>query len=206
MQKVVLIVAIGFCVSSACGQTAIGKDQYSIYAVVIRDIRDEVRRQEKTTPRIVLLSVTMKADNGLGKDSLLMKGLSRNFAKQNLSAAEVQNKFSVQFQIDLTDKSEIRDLLERGKIEYKKQQAELAKSGKAMASVCSPFWEYFYEKFPNSIEYYQFSRIGFSTNHQFAVVETIGEGSCSNSWWWHWLKRTRHGWVVYRRTFGGSVS
>ena len=206
--------------SSGFGQARITAEEYSMYAIVLKEIYREQRRTDHKKYLMVLLSRSSsepvpelsRADQkppGWKRDKR-MKGLWENFDRRNKLPVSFQHKFPVKFGVEIVDREQIAVLIEKGKIETENEERnrreKLGTNYISDASTCGPFtWKYFYQRFPRANQFYQFSRIGYSANRRYAVVEATGEGFGSGSNWTYWLIRTTSGWKVYQASGGFRI-
>jgi len=211
--SLVLIIFL-VCPFGILGQRRVSREEYSIYAAALREVHRQDREQLCTVspivvlsscaePRLVILSTTGGGDTWIfGKDKNIMKGLSGNFLLANQTRSVFQHRIPVRFHYDLISQLELNDLLYKSKAEYEVRKAELKRN--CRSADCGSQWRYFYERFPNARQYYQLSRIGFSTNRKFCIVEINGTGEgCFRSGWTVWLKKVKGGWQMYQ--MGGGA-
>lgn len=182
--------------SSSHGQR-IRADEYKIYSLVLRDVYKEQIHAGEERPSLVVLSETGRHDNGfVEKEGHRMKGLWGNLAHRNKYPARLSNRFPARYHVILAELTEIDGLIAKGKEEATKRHNNFGWT-------CGPeTWTYFYKRFPGAYQYFQLSRVGYSSNGKYAVVEIMGLGDGSNSNWTHWLQKTRRGWTVYQAGAG----
>ena len=186
-------------------------EEYKIYALVLRDVyREQIRNGIKKPLLLILSETSLDNTAASGKEPGKMRGLSRSLVERNSRPGKFANRFPVTFQIELIDRSEIIRLIEIGKQETEKQPKSFVnQSGQTVfysnAPCGPPTWKYFYQRFPRVNEYFRLSRIGYSVNGRFAVVETNGEGQDSSSSWTHTFIKTKKGWQIYQAGGGMGV-
>lgn len=139
-----------------------------------------------------------------------MKGIWESFESRNKATGRLENKFPGTFRVEIVDRQQVDTLIEKGEVQVKNE--EKARKEKLGANYlldggpCGPYtWKYFYERFPNSNMYYRFSRIGFSRDRIFAVVEASGTGFGSSRDVLYMLIKTRTGWKQYGVGGGETV-
>ncbi len=186
-------------------QSNVSKEEYAIYAVVLKDIYTQKLKEQNERISFVILDSTIKDLDFSVYENLRIRGLLNNFKARNQTPAALEGHFPIKYEYTLVNKTELEEFWEKEKAEKVKLQKEAQEKNKGVyildGSLC-PKWKYFYEKYPNSNGYYEFSRIGFSTNKNFALLEVKGEGSCWNSNTTYILKKINKRWAIYR-AFGG---
>jgi hypothetical protein len=204
-MRVLFAVALGinFCVTPLLAQARVSPEEYAIYGVVLRSFYRRSAMQSQQGPVFVILSETATG-NGSLPDELRMKGLTRSFLRRNRYTAHLEAKFPIRHKLSIVSKLELDQLIDMGARDAA-VTTERYKAGKIriFAPSCGSEWKYFNEKFSDEAPgYYQFSRIGFSKDHKFALVSFNGEGGCWKSWDVYVLKRDKRGWTIY--SAGGS--
>jgi hypothetical protein len=180
----------------AWGQPTITKQEYDVYSVVLNDIL-HLKGSDKTE-RFLIYSETAYGPWILNSSYRKYKGLLANYRKKNRSSAKVEPRFDVKSRYSIVHKAELEFLLEKGEQDVKiSRQQQLD---------CGNTWKYFHEKFKNSNGYYRFSRVGFSWDGRWALVETEGQGGCWTSNSLHLLRWTKSGWKVFESVGGRTIS
>ena len=219
-----IIFLIVGCCFSIFAQSKITKDEYAVYAAVMKDIYTERLRESKEQTSFVFLDetrVTDDSDNSeasetenveidLGEDAEYLKeftdilrntkGLNEDFERKNKASVKLQRLFPTKLKYTLTSKSEIEKLLEIGRKEYEKFQEKLKHENKLVIPSYGSdiIWKDFYKKFPDAHGYYQFSRIGFSFNKNYAVVDVEGKGNYWSFSSTYILKKNKKGWRIFK--------
>jgi hypothetical protein len=186
-------------------QVKASPEEYAIYGVVLRSFIWRTLNQNRQGSVFVILSETATGNGSLPGDEGRMKGLTRSFLRRNRYTAYLEAKFPTKHKLSILGKPELEHLIERGARDAA-AAAERYKAGRSRIIVtgCGSEWKYFNEKFSYEAPgYYQFSRIGFSRDHKFALVSLNGEGACWKTWYVYVLKRDKKGWTIY--SGGGSI-
>lgn len=191
----ILLASCGF------GQIALTREDYSIYSLVLKDIYRHGSVYTGKTDEFVIVSETAGNDY---QELLPRKtaGLKADYLARNKTPAPVVLDFRLSYPTRIVSRSDIDSLLERGKSDNEIERAR----DPQRYSDCDSSWRHFYERFPRSNGYHQFSGVGYSSDRRYAYVEIAGKGGC-----WDWdqsylLKWTRHGWIINVAAGGGGVS
>jgi len=204
MRILFSVLGIGLFAQLAFGQQFVRKQELSIYALVIRDVRRLEGDWAGKARKLVVLSQTMKGDKRwvetAGEST---RGLVKNFERVNNQSLILPDSLAGQCRCDLLSETELAGILDKGRKETERLEATQKVRGIMALPSCDDGWQYFSAKFPDVNQYYKLSRIGYSASGKFAFVETDGIGACSDSNCTHLLKRTTKGWRIYRRGGGG---
>lgn len=164
MKKVFFIILLTvFYVTSLFGQV-VTKEEYEVYAVVL----NHIYKNDGATS-LVILEKTKNSDGW----EFIDKGTHKDFKKKNRISVQLQTVFPINNKYWVVPKSEIDNLIERGDKEFAKIQEErtLNKQPLYAEPDTEVIWKYFNERFSNAWGYFQFSRVGFNSNKNFAKVE-----------------------------------
>jgi len=211
MRTILLLFIVGLSVHFAPGQEVASRDDYAVYAIVAEDVRRLEKDWAGTRRNLLIIAQTIKSDEPwIGNEKTrLSRLLTTDFRRLGQQSLSLRDSFSKLCDCELLSSTELRDLLERGGSEYAKQlehlklQLKLVRKGAIPPVDCDAKWKYLYQKFPGVGQYYEFSRVAYSTSRNFAYVETTGTGGCSGSGFAHILSRTKTGWKIIRRDIGG---
>ena len=202
MQKIIFTILL-MCVSgiSLFAQTGVTKEEYAVYAAILQNIYAENLKEYETESSFVILDKTFQTDNIIEDEFDDINGFAKDFNQKNKTSTKFEKLFPVDYRYYITEKSEINELLEIGEKELAK--AKLGGIGISFGS--SIVWKPFYEKYPNSNGYYQFSRIGFSSKGKSALVFMERDASSSDDSNWFILKKIKGKWEVYSIGGGGGI-
>lgn len=186
-------------------------DEVSIYSLVVKEVINwENSRYSSDETKIDRLIITKETISDTDLSFLLsdeppsQKGLSLNFVNANKKPVILTPQFSSDKRFLLVDFTEISDLiaeskrldeLARQKIENDHFQRYGRKVG--VGCICCNSWSQFRKKFPNDYAYFRFSRIGYSNNRRYALVEADGSSACGNSNYSIYLRKTWRGWKIH---------
>ncbi len=195
-------------------------DELSIYSLVIKEVIEwENSKYTSDETKIERLIITKETISETDLSSLLIdeppsqKGLSANFVKANQEPLVLTPHFSRDKRFLLVDFTEITDLiveskrldeLERQKIEN--DHFQLSGRKIRVGCICCNSWSQFRRKFPNDYANFRFSRIGYSSNGRYALVEVDGSSACGSSNYSIYLRKTSRGWKIHSASAGFSVA
>lgn len=210
MKKIFVFFAILFVLTvNLFAQSAITKSDYEIYAEILRDLRREDIRKNKTKFSFVILSITETGTNApeIYKEKKYA-GLNKDFERKNRNPLKFKKVFPVDYKYELIEKPEIESLLSEGRKETQRLKAEEKKSKSSQSDTgwSEADWKYFSEKYPMSNGYYKFSGIGYSRNKRFAVVTIEGKGTYWSGNAEYLFEKIGNKWVIKQAGSGLSVA
>lgn len=206
MKKILSILVISICSFNLFAQSSLTKEEYAVYARVLRDIRLEDLKQSKTEFSFVILDDTSFNPNIFDEyTAKRFRGLLRDFKRKNLISSKLEKLFPVKYEYEITNDSEINELLKNGTKEFEKIKAEYKLRNIGIAGGSDIVWKPFYEKYPNTNGYYQLSRVGFSSDKRFALVLVEGKGGSWDSSMQYVLRKVKGKWKVYLSSGSFSV-
>ncbi len=201
-----LISIIFFCGHNLSAQLSVIKEEYDVYAIVLKDIRIQDIERNKSHYSFVILNNTYKPEYFSEYEKGRFKSLSEDFVKKNSTSAKLEKLFPVSYEYELNSHSEIEDFLKIGGKELEKLKAEAKLRNIGITDGSNIVWKHFYTKYPNANGYYQFSRVGFTTNKRFAFVTVEGTGAYWSSTNEYILKKVREKWIIYFSGGGFKVA
>ena len=232
MKKIFFtILLILFSVISFFGQT-VTSEEYKIYAIVLRKIyHEDLKGGFKNS--FVILDKTKIAETyaesettSIPENDNFVKELNESkewketwrkiqlsktddaFEAKNKISVNLQRLFPIKYQYWLANQDEIKKLLDLGGKDFNKIQEERRLNKKPIFGEPDDdvIWKYFNEKYSNAYSYYQFSRVGFSSNKRFARVDVDGRGAEWSSNTTYILKKTKGNWKIYTSFAFESIS
>lgn len=194
-------------------QSILTKNEYAVYATVLRNIyKDLVENEREVSGKkgnrsfVILDKTKISQDSETSFDEtfhkLKVSGITNDFIKKNKVSAKLQKNIRVNYQYDIVDKNEVDRLLELGKIEVEKERQTTQRNTTGCAD---EHWRIFHKNYQNSSGYYQFSRVGFSLDKTFAYVEIYGEGGSWQSNMRYILRKIRGKWKIEGGSGGHGV-
>jgi hypothetical protein len=187
-------------------QSKVTKEEYAIYTTVLKSIYVDYLKENKTKLSFVIIDTTYQPDVFSEKKADKISGLLNNFKQRNQVSTKLDKSFPMKYRYEITNKSEIDNLLEIGRKEFNESQKK-SKTPLPETSVekWSPFhkkyleekWKPFHKKYLDSFGYYELSRVGFSFNKEFALVYvefTASEGGSSMN---YILSKKKGNWTIY---------
>jgi hypothetical protein len=181
-------------------QTEVTKEEYAIYATVLKSIYVDNFNENKTKLSFVIIDTTDKPDVVSDYKVNKIRGLLNSFNQRNQVSVKLDKSFPIKYRYEITNKSEIDRLLEIGRKEFDESQ----KKRKApLPNGYSEIWGPFHNKYLGSYGYYQFSRVGFGTGKEFALVYVEHTASESGSWTNYVLRKKKNHWMIYLSYGGG---
>lgn len=200
MRKLIFAIILLFiCNFALSAQSKLTEEEYSVYAAILKKIRPDSLKDNTTQIYFVILDITGNSYTYDERKVSKIRGLAKHFKLVNKSPAKIENSFPIKQRYEITNISEIKKLLDLGGREFNETQQKRREKGQAIfAEDDGTYWKYFNKKYSSSGGYYQFSRVGFSSNKQFALVnlEYRGESSSGSSTSYI-LKKTRGKWNIY---------
>ena len=204
MKKAIFtVLLISFLGFNAFAQSNLSREEYAIYASILESIYQDNWKQYKTKTSFVILDDTFKPGYEDESDIGKMKGMSKDFNRKNQTSAKIERLFPIKYEYEITSKSKVDELLEIGRKELDRIKEDIKRNNKPQITWGSSIvWKSFDEKYPNSNGYYQFSRVGFSSNKRFALVRVEREASESGDSMFYILRKVKGKWKIY--SFGGG--
>lgn len=149
------------------GQT-VTKEEYEVYSIVLNHIHKDNVKNGWQSPFVIL----DKTKNSDGWESL-NKGTHKDFKKKNRISVQLNPVFPIKYQYWVVEKDAINNLIEMGRRDFTKIQEERKLNKRPLYAEpdTEVIWKHFNEKYSNAWGYYQFSRIGFDSNKNYAKVE-----------------------------------
>ena len=205
MQKIAfLIFSILFCGFNLSAQTKLTREEYAVYASVLKVIYKHNRETYSNKSEFVIVNET-KVDADLELPSeRKYRNLVRDFNRKNLTSGIVEKKFprgAYSETYYLVSQTEIDDINKEARIEFEKQYA-IDKLNPSIANPGGNSWATFYQKYPEASGYYNLSRVGFSG--RVAIVRVKGDLGWNGFSRTYILKKVKSKWRII--TFSGSVS
>lgn len=205
--------------NSSFAQSATSEEA-SIYSLVLKAVVDSHTTFFTNSTDIVPLLIikeTMLADSispQTGeKEPSSQKGLGSNFVRVNQEPIVLTQQFSLDQRFRLVSTVEINDLIAESKKIYERERVReeerhFERTGQKVTTSrgCDGLWSLFDKRFPDDSGYFRLSRIGYSNNRRFALVEVDGLGACWNSNHSIYLKKTRSGWKIYTIGAGFGIA
>ena len=133
-------------------QAQLTREEYAIYAIVLKIIYKENRETYSNKSQFVILNET-KVDSELESTyERRYKNLVQDFNRKNSNSATVEKSFSRGAYSEtyyLVSQTEIDELFEKGQVEFDKRY-EKEKSNKSYSNPGGTTWGPFYEKYPRN--------------------------------------------------------
>lgn len=207
MKKILLsILVMLICGFNLFAQSTVTKEEYAVYARILRDIHLENLKQIKAKYSFVILDETFKPKHLNEYKNGRFRSLSKDFIQKNLTSSKLEKSFSVNYDYEITSQSEIDKLLKIGEKEFNRIEAEYKLRNVGISSGSTIVWKPFHAKYPNANGYYQLSRVGFSKDKKFALVSVKGEGAYWTSNMDYILRKTRGKWTIYQASGGHGIA
>lgn len=200
MKKLIFtVLLISICSFALPAQTRLTKEDYSVYAAILKNIRPDSLKDNTTQIYFVILDTTTVNAYIYDKGKVnKIRGLASNFKQINKFPAKLEDSFPIKQRYEITNISEIRKLLDMGGKEFDEAQQKRKAMGQPIfTDDAITYWKYFDKKYPYGRGYYQFSRVGFSTNKRFAVVSVEFTSIGSFYYTTYVLRKTKERWKVY---------
>jgi hypothetical protein len=185
--------------------SVIKEEEYAVYARVLRHIRSEDLEQTKAKYSFVILDTTFSPNYFSEYKNGKFRNLSKDFVRKNLTSSKLETLFPVKYEYQITSQAEIDELLKIGRNELERVKAEYKLRNVGITDESGFVWQPFYAKYPKANGYYQFSRVGFSSDKKFALVMVEGKGAYWSSNMEYILRKTKGKWTVYQAGGGFSV-
>ena len=198
-----LLIFSGVC--NLFAQTNATREEYRVYAQILKGIYHENLKVDETKLSVVILEDTLVPDYDVDETGK-MKGLVKDFNRKNRTSSKLKKIFPTKYQYEIIIESEINELWAIGKIELAKIEAENKSRQIKTQGDSGIVWKPFNEKYPSSEGFYQFSRVGFSTDKRFALVLVEGSGTYWHSNRQYILRKVKNNWRIYSSGGGFSVS
>lgn len=224
---VLLIVFGGF---NLFAQSNVNKEEYAVYAAVMNEIYARNLKHNETYAKnskvneneasFIILENTIELNqatlNNILKNisvsdyldittppnslkTFVFDELLKNLKESNKNPAKLDGQFPVEYKYNFISKSELDTLLEEGKKEY---EEELRKC-KCVFTGSGSIWQPFFRKYKTHSGYYSFSKVGFSSDNQFALVFFKTESGDQGSSIFYILEKADDKWIV-RKNFGSG--
>ena len=202
------ILFLTFCLSALYAQPNVSKEEYAVYAAILKSIYAENLKDDNLKTSFVILDETFKPDFFDKWQADKFKGLSNDFKRKNQQSVNLKEQLPVKYSYSLLKKIELEKILEKGQVEAEKTKRDFEEKnkGKIRLITCDLPWKYFYESYPKSDGYNNFSRAGFSYNRKFAMVDVKREARCGGSYSTYILKKVGRNWKIYTSYGSGWVS
>lgn len=205
--RALIILLICFFSYSPLVQSQVTKEESAIYAIILKDIQTGDWRENKAKSPFVIVAETYKPeDNG---DWFVdnIRGLSASFEKKNQTSVTLENLSPTKQEYQIIKKSEIDKLLEVGRKEFDDNQKKLIENNKRIVpNYSEQIWKYFYEKYPDSNGYYEFTRIGFSPGGEFALAYVEQRASSNGRWTGYLFRKVKGRWKIHFASRNGWIS
>lgn len=201
MNKILFSILFVIFFSFSFFAQTVTKEEYEIYAVVLRKIyRDNLKNDGGTA--FVILDKTKIFDSFVTTNKIT----NRDFNKKNQTSVKLTPSFPIKYQYWVVEKDKISQLLEMGDSDWVKIKEERKSNNlPPYFSADSVIWKYFYENFPKAYGYYELSRIGFSSNKKFAKVNVEMSSAESGFTTAYILKKNGLRWIIYSSSGSGWI-
>ncbi|HEY0426893.1 MAG TPA: hypothetical protein VGC76_03710 [Pyrinomonadaceae bacterium] len=183
-----------FCGLNILAQANVEREEYDVYAFVLKDIYKENIRTYSSAADFVILDRTIECDSS---DMTRIKGLKKDLEQKNQTSFVLERKFPVKYTYFLINQDELDKFFAEGKIESNKILEETKKQGKVGIDMGGLIWQPFYQKYPEAVGYNSFSRVGFSPNRQFAALCVASEASFNGFSRIYILKKVKGKWKIH---------
>jgi hypothetical protein len=205
MQKIsILIFLILFCSLNFPAQTKLTQEEYAVYESVLKVIYEKNRETYSNKSEFVILDET-KVDLELKlPPSKNYRNLIKDFTQKNSTPGILEKRlpsgeYSEKYY--LVSRTEVDELLEKGRIELEKRRAEAKLNSSSTYYFPVGEWLPFFQKYPESSGLHILSRVGFSG--QFALVQVKGNHGWNGFSRNYILKKVKGEWSII--TILGSV-
>lgn len=207
MKKIFFSISIiFFCSVNFLSQSNVTKEEYAVYARILRDIRLGDLKNNKAKYSFVILEDTFKSDSTNEYENKKLRGLTQNFKQKNQTSSKLKKLFPVNYEYEVVGKSEIDEFLKTGEKELESFKTDHNLRKQTIVGGSDITWKPFYENYPNSNGYYQFSRVGFSSDKSFALVFVEGKGASWSSTAEYVLRKVKGKWIIYFSGGGFSIA
>lgn len=197
---VLLIVISSFNVFA---QTKVTKEEYAVYANILKMIYRENQQTYSNATQFVFLNNTSKGDSDISIETKI-KSLKSDFERKNKVSTKLERKFPIKYIYFLISQNKLDQHFKNGEIELGKiRERNKSRAGKTIETGAE-IWIPFYEKYPKAQGYYSFSRVGFSSNKNFAMVCVNNDSNLFGFSRIYMLKNVKGKWKIVR--FYGSES
>lgn len=216
------VLSIVFCSFNLYAQASTNGEEYAVYAAVMKKLYEKNSKHDELETSFVIFENTVELDqttldNNLKNKRILdyldvttppnnsttfvFEDLLKNLKENNKNSTKLERQFPVEYKYSFINKGELEKLLEEGKKEY---EEELRKC-KCVFIGTGFIWQPFFRKYKNYNGYYSFSKVGFSSDKQFALVYFKTESGDTGSSTFYVLEKVNNKWEV-RKNFGSSWS
>ena len=186
-----------FTAQLVLSQPTVTREEYAVYSIAFRSLR-QVPNFEPKLEHLVIVTDTSTPDFSYDFLAPKFRWLVKDLSRRNAVPAKLDPKFLPFLNYSLVEKQEIDNMLETDKKNFQKERQKLRReSNRDIYSVCGPPWKSFHAKFSEAQGYFQVSRIGFSSNRRFAMVELQGHGECWSGYWTYIFKKIGKEWRIY---------
>jgi hypothetical protein len=197
LRCLTFIIVLVPLLNTANGQQAQSYDEYAVYNTVMREILNEDKDDESNRAYPVLLLQT-KIDDVYLDHAKPYRGLLRSFHTANAQSMTLDERltFGKHF---LIDEADLIRYLEQARREIDKMQEEAKTQNVLMMPTPTSYWRPFYEKYPDAIGLYTLSRVGFTTNHEYALVVVSQDAAFTGYTRAYVLRKFKSGWKSIRQ-------
>lgn len=200
--RILLLIAL-FSPDIGFAQAVITHDEYVVYDALLRLIYREERKEYQNVSYYVIYRSTKTDEYLYLEDAKRYRGLATDFLTKNKIPATLENKlfFGKYY---LVDQKEIDDFFEKARAEIQSFEEEARNRNAILRIISANYWRPFYEKYPEAYGLYSLSRVGFTKNKEYAVVQIIRESSLTGYSRTYVLRKVERGWRIV--TWSGSSS
>lgn len=206
MRKILLAIFVIFvCSLISFSQSVITDEEYAVYGKILRNIRLLDLEQNKVGYSFVILEDTFKPQFTGDYKTNKFGNLTQNFKRNNQTISKLEKLFPVKYEYEIISQSEIDELLKIGRNEFERVKAEYKLRNIGITGGNEIVWHTFHAKHPKAKGYYQFSKVGFSSDKKFALVSVEGKGAYWSSTMEYILKKVKGKWTFYQSGGGFSI-
>jgi len=208
MKKVILTILLIFSgVGGVLAAPAVSREEYAIYALVLKSIRLENPAERKTKYSFVILDETFAPTIDDGEYAAKFVNLTKDFRRRNETPVRLAARLPVAFEYRIIGKSRIDELLETGARALQRIEEEAKRrNGGGGGGGDDIIWRPFYDAYRNSNGYHRFSRIGFTPDRRFALVGVERKNGSSDESRTVILRKIKGVWTIHVAYGGFSVS
>ena len=225
MKVIFTVLLIAFSSFNLFAQTTLTKEEYGVYAAVMNEIyarntkHNEIYAKnskdneietsfvifENTVePNLETLEHNIKNQRILdylditvppnSSKTFVFDDLLKNLEENNENSAKLDGRIPIDYKYSFISKDELDNLLKEGKKEY---EEELKRCNCVFIGAGS-IWQPFFRKYRSYQGYYSFSKVGFSSDKQFALVFFKTESGDHGSSTFYVLEKTNDKWEVMK--------
>ena len=187
----------------AVSQAASTGDECAVYNALMKSTyRDE--RVEFPTDSYYVIYRQTKIEDDLHLDvAKNHRDLAASFIAANKYPASLTSNLDFA-KYYLVEEQEINEYFEKAQAEIKAIEAEAKAQNAGVIILPTNYWRLFHQKYPNAYGLYSLSRVGFSRNKEYALVQIVRDSALTGYSRTYLLRKVKGTWEPI--TWSGSSS